>query len=197
MKYQKCLYCDKPINRYSLYHLFIEEDKLCLECRRRLGFRIRHFKLDGLDVEYFYDYDSLYKTLLLQYKECYDEALRDVFLYKADVYIRIRYSGYKIIYVPSSQEKLNKRGFDHLKEIFAGLGFKEVKGLKTRQDLIQEGKNFEERQKMIGNYFYEGEYVKKLLIVDDVLTSGASLKAVKEAMKGHCGKMKALILARS
>ncbi|MBR0461883.1 MAG: hypothetical protein IJJ00_04105 [Erysipelotrichaceae bacterium] len=197
MSYQKCLYCDRPINRYSLYHLFIEEDKLCLDCRRQLNMKRRSFRLDGMKIEYFYDYDSLFKTLLLQYKECYDEALKVIFLYRIDVYIRSRYLGYRVIYVPSSKDKLDKRGFDHLKEIFAYLGFKEIKGLKTRQDLIQEGKNYSERQKMIGNYCYEGDHVKKVLIIDDVCTSGASLKAVKKAMEGHCDVIRALVLAKS
>ena len=197
MSYRKCLYCDRPINRYSLYHLFIEEDRLCLECRRKLETKRRKFRIDDLDVEYFYEYGSFFKTLLLQYKECYDEALKDVFLYRIDVYIRTRYLGYKVVYVPSSKAKRDKRGFDHLKEIFGYLGFEEVKGLKMKEDLIQEGKDHNERQKMIGNYYYEGGYIKKVLIIDDVVTSGASLKAVKKALEGHYGKIRALVLAKA
>ena len=49
---------------------------------------------------------------------------------------------------------------------------------------------------MIGNYYYEGEFVPKVLIVDDISTTGASLLAVKEAMKGHCRVIKALVLSK-
>ena len=196
MRYRRCLYCDKEIRTYSLYHLFIEEDELCQDCRQDLELRIRHFKTEGMDCIAFYEYDSLFKTLLLQYKECYDEALKSVFLYRIDVCIRLRYAGYRILYVPSSQRKREQRGFDHLKLIFEPLGFKEVKGLRMKEELIQEGKSLNERKKMIGNYIYEGPYVSKVLIVDDIATTGSSLMAVKKAMEGHCGKMKALVLAK-
>ena len=77
----KCLYCDREIVTESFYSLLFERDMLCSHCRRELGLRQRHFMLDGVKCEYFYSYNSLFKQLLLQYKECYDEALKDVFLY--------------------------------------------------------------------------------------------------------------------
>ena len=94
-----------------------EEDKLCINCRNKMKFNHQKFKLEELEVESFYEYDSLFKDLLLQYKECYDEALYDIFLYKIFDYIKIKYAGYKILYVPSSTSKLNQRGFNHLKKI--------------------------------------------------------------------------------
>lgn len=197
MMYQKCLFCDRKINRYSLYHLFIEDDLLCLDCRNKLALKIRHYKIDDLAVEYFYDYDSLFKTLLLQYKECYDEALAKVFLYKIDVYIKLKYWDYKIIYVPSSKKKLEERGFNHLRLIFDALDMKEVIGLNSKEELIQEGKSLIDRQKMIGNYYYEGEHLKKVLIIDDISTTGSSLLAVKRALEGHYDKIKALVLAKA
>ncbi|MBR3227747.1 MAG: hypothetical protein IKF68_04290 [Erysipelotrichaceae bacterium] len=196
MRSQRCLYCDKPITRYSLYHLFIEEDELCPDCRNRMKLKIRKFRTEGLECLSLYEYDSLFRTLLLQYKECYDEALKDVFLYRIDILIRLKYPGYHILYVPSSDRKRSKRGFDHLRLIFGPLGFKEVKGLKMKGELIQEGKSLNERKKMIGNYSYEGEYVRKVLIVDDISTTGSSLLAVKKAMEGHCDRIRALVLSK-
>ena len=153
--------------------------------------------VEDMKVEYLYDYDSLFKTLLLQYKECYDEALKGVFLYKIDVFLRLKYLGYRIIYVPSTKDKADKRGFDHLREVFSPLGFKEIEGLRMKEELIQEGKDYKEREKMIGNYIYDGPYIDKVLIVDDVCTSGSSLKAVKRALYGHYGKIRALVLAKT
>ena len=148
MRYPKCLYCNKPITRYSLYHLFIEEDELCHECRKKMKLKIRKFRTDDLDCLSLYEYDSLFRTLLLQYKECYDEALKDVFLYRIDILIRLKYPGYRILYVPSSDRKRSKRGFDHLRLIYGPLGFKEVKGLRMKKEMIQEGKSLNERKKM-------------------------------------------------
>ncbi len=193
----KCLYCDKPINKYSLYSLLIEKDKLCIECRKLLKLKVKEFNLEDLECISFYEYDSLFKTLLLQYKECYDEALSDIFLYKIDLIIGLMFLGYKVVYVPSSNEKINKRGFDHLKLIFERLGFKEVKGLKMKKDLIQEGKDLSGRKLMLDNYYYDGEYIDKLLIVDDVCTTGSSLLGVSKAFKDKAKHIKAIVLAKA
>lgn len=194
---RNCLYCDKKINKYTLFHLFIEEDKLCLECRKQLNLKLRTFYLDDLKVSSLYEYDSLFKTLLLQYKECYDEALAPVFLYKIDYLLRLKYLGYKVLYVPSSINKLEKRGFDHLKLIFDYLEFKEVEGLKKKEELCQANKNISDREKMIDNFIYEGEDLNKVLIVDDVCTTGSSLKGVYKAIKGHCKYVEAFVLANT
>lgn len=196
MKYQRCLYCEKNIDRYSLYHLFVEEDHLCLDCRNKLKIKRKKFNIEDMKCESFYKYDSLFKSLLIQYKECFDEALANCFLYKIDIYIKLKYFNYQILYVPSSISKLNERGFNHLELIFNSLGLKKVEGIKMKEDLKQEGKSLLERKKMIDNYIYEGPYIKRLLIVDDVCTSGSSLLGIYKAMKNKAGKIKALVLCK-
>ena len=87
----KCLYCDAKIYKESLYSLFIEKDKLCSACREKIKQNHQIFIRDGIKIETFYHYDSLFKDLLLQYKECYDEALKDVFLYGVKERIILKY----------------------------------------------------------------------------------------------------------
>ena len=193
----KCLYCDKKINKYSLYSLFIENDLLCCKCREKMLINRKKFVIDGLKCESFYNYDSLFKTLLLQYKECYDEALKDAFLYKIDVYIKMKYYAYKVVYIPSSKKKIEKRGFDHLRLIFDHLGFKEAGKLILKEDLIQEGKNLKEREKMKSNYLFNGEYHKKILIIDDVCTTGSSLIGAYNALKNYGDDIRAIVLSKA
>lgn len=193
----KCLYCDKEINTYTLYDLFIEQDVLCNECRKKMKYHHQKFHLDDLEVESFYDYDSLFKELLLQYKECYDEALKDVFLYRLEDYLRIKYFGYQIIYVPSCKENSERRGFNHLKEIFEKLNFHEVKEIKMKNNSSQKNKSLIGRTKMIENFEYYGKPLNKVLIVDDVFTTGSSLKGVYLAIKTNCKKCKAIVLAKT
>lgn len=192
-----CLYCQKKIDRYTLYSLYIEEDSLCLDCRKKLNLKVRKFQIDDCKAEYLYDYNSLFKSILLQYKECYDEALSICFLYKIDIYLYLKYWNYQILYVPSTKTKIKERGFNHLKLIFEQLGLKEVNGLKMKEEIIQKGKSVADRQKMINNYYYEGSFIKRLLIVDDVYTSGSSLKGVLKAMKSHYKKVKIVLLSRA
>ena len=192
----KCLFCDKEIKHYSLYSLFIEENKLCVECEEKIKKQHTIIKSEKLKIELFYKYDSLFKDILLQYKECYDEALKDIFLYKIEDYLKIKYHGYQILYVPSTKEKTNERGFNHLEKIFERLNMKKVVGLKNKKEISQVNKNQKERQEMKDNFYYEGPNLNKVLIVDDVYTTGSTIKGVYEAMRPYCKKIRAVILAK-
>lgn len=193
----KCLYCDNEIKDYSLYSLLFEEDKLCLKCRNKMNFHHQKFKLEELEVESFYEYESLFKDLLLQYKECYDEALYEIFLYKIYDYIKLKYIGYKILYVPSSTSKLSQRGFNHIKKIYESLNFEEINGLEMIEDISQVTKSYKQRSRMKTNYKYTGKSLNKVLIVDDVCTSGSSLMGVYDAIKDSCKVCKAIVLAKT
>lgn len=192
----RCIYCDNEITKTDLINLFLEEDKLCIDCRKKLKKNIKYIDIGPLKVETFYEYDSLFKNLLIQYKECLDEALSSVFLYTLKDYIRYKYRGYKMIFIPSSKAKIDMRGFNHLQEIFTGVKLDKIDGLKMKQELVQEGKSKTIRNQMIDNYIYEGEKLDKVLIVDDVLTTGSSMLGAINALKPHAKKIKALALAR-
>lgn len=193
----RCLYCDKQIEKESFYSLFFEEDKLCLKCRKALSYKRKISYIDDLEIESFYEYDSLFKSLILQYKECHDEALKDVFLYGLKEYIEFKYRKYSLIYMPSSITKLNERGFNHLDLIFKELKLEKSNGLRYEDELIQEGKSKKDREKMINNFIYEGKKLGKVLIVDDVLTTGSSIKGAYLALKPYCSQIKGLVLAVS
>lgn len=191
-----CAYCGKNINKYNLNSLFIEDDILCSECRNALKLKKRYFNLGDLKVETaFYEYDGMFRNLLIQYKECFDEALAPVFLYMLKDYIKYKYYGYNIVLMPSSRQKLEARGFNHLRLIFEPVGLKIIDGLEMRSELIQEGKNYEDRALMVNNYIYKGEHINKLLIVDDVVTSGSSMIGAYRAYQGKTKKIRAISLS--
>lgn len=192
----RCIYCDKPIDKISIATLFLEEDKLCVNCRNRLKLNRKQVNIGSLKVDTLYNYDGIFKELLIQYKECYDEALAPVFLYLLKTVIMLKYWGYKIVFVPSSKQKLEKRGFNHLELIFKDVQLNTVKGLKMKSEIIQEGKNLSQRRAMVDNYIYEGKKLNKVLIVDDVLTSGSSINGVYKAIYPYAKRVKALALAR-
>ena len=191
----RCIYCDKEIKKITFASMFLDRDPLCIECRRQLQVKRKCFLLGEMKVESFYEYEGIFKSLLLQYKECCDEALKDVFLYSLKDYIRIRYAGYRILFVPSSIQKREMRGFDHLELIFEDVKLPRAAGLRMKEDLIQEGKDARERSRMKENYIYEGDKLNKVLIVDDVITTGSSITGVYEAIKGSARHVRALSLA--
>lgn len=193
----KCLYCGNSINKLTIESIFLEEDLLCPKCRKMLKINKKDVKVKGLNVHTLYNYDEgLFKDYLIQYKECYDEALAPIFLYLLKDYIRFKYWGYKIVFVPSSKTKVETRGFSHLDAIFKDVETPRIEGLCMKEDLVQEGKNYVQRSKMIDNYIYNGDPINKALIVDDVLTSGSSVLGVYKAIKPYTKKIKVLTLAR-
>ena len=192
----RCLYCEKQIDKLTLSSIFIENDCLCHECRKKLKIDKAYIKLNNYYVETFYNYDGIFRDLLIQYKECYDEALACTFLYRLKDYIRYKYNGYEILFIPSSKNKLQQRGFNHLDLIFKEVGLKKNYGLKMKENLVQEGKNFSDRSIMIGNFEYFGGKLDKALIVDDVITSGSSILGAIEAIKPYANVVKVISLSR-
>ncbi len=175
--------------------MFLKEDELCPACRRGLTVKRRMIDLGMFRVESFFEYDGLFRTLLLQYKECHDEALKDVFLYDLSDYISLKYRNYRLLTVPSSERKKRERGFDHLEEMFRSVRLERASGLRMKEQLCQEGMDLEQRKRMSENYVYEGEHLSKVLIVDDVITTGSSLMGVFRAVGPHAEKVKVLSLA--
>lgn len=193
----RCLYCKSEIKKFNLSSIIFETDQLCIDCRSKLKINRKIIDIGSLKVETLYNYDDgIFRDLLIQYKECYDEALANVFLYMIKDYIKIKYHSYHIVYVPSSDRKRELRGFNHLKLIFKDLGLMEVNGLTMKRQLIQEGMNYSQRKLMLDNYIYCGKRLNKVLIVDDVVTTGSSLLGVYKAIEPYCADIKALSLAR-
>ena len=191
----RCIYCDKEIEKQSLYSVFVCQDKLCVNCRNKLIIKHEYIEVNEFKVESFYDYDGMYRDLLLQYKECFDEALAEVFSYKISDYLAIKYFGYNVVFVPSSKDKLKQRGFNHLELMFKDLNLKKVDGLAIKTEMLQEGKNLKQRKQIIDNFIYTGEKLNKVLIIDDVITSGSSIYGVFRALKPYCRKIRAVALA--
>ena len=189
----RCIYCDNDLeNGKSLISLLCFEDELCGNCRKQLKLIKHHFiigKVKGLAL---YDYDSIFKSLLLQYKECYDEALQDVFLYHLNTYLSIKYHGYTMVFMPSSENKIKDRGFNHLEQIFKDVKLEKVNCLHKMVDADQKYLTKKEREK-ISLTIDKTIHNEKILLVDDMCTTGSTLKAAIKLFPDK--KLKILVLA--
>ncbi|MEE3425998.1 MAG: hypothetical protein VZR26_10565, partial [Erysipelotrichaceae bacterium] len=110
-------------------------------------------------------------------------------------YIELRYHGYHLLCIPSSRRKIAERGFDHLKEMFRTVQMRRLEGLFMKEEMSQEGKDLTARRQMRSNFLYKGPFADKILIVDDVITTGSTLKGAFEAVSGHAKRIKVLSLA--
>lgn len=190
----RCLYCNQEIEQFSFKSIFLKEDLLCITCRKKLKPIKRMVTIENIQVETFFEYDGMFKNLLVQYKECFDEALYPLFLYDLKEYLEYKYRGYYLCLIPSSKEKIEERGFSHLELMCKDLSFKRI-FLETRNDLSQVHKGIKERSLMKNNYFYTGERVKKVLVMDDVVTTGSSMIGAYNALKSHSDTIRYIALS--
>lgn len=194
----RCIYCDQKLNKLSLLS-FIKEDKLCVNCRKKLKSKLRKCKLKGLNIYYLYDYSEDFSSFLLQYKEAHDEALKDSFLYPYDDLFKLLLNKYQIVYVPSSDIKTSERGFLPMEEIFKPYVKKENCKVYLKKQLTQSNKSLRDRRLMEDNYYIKEKVSKNdyILIVDDVLTSGSSILGVYKLFKDQTRHIIVFVLAVS
>ena len=154
------------------------EDPLCFDCRKLWKPYQGRRKIEWIPVNILYDYRSGYSSALIQYKECGDEALKDIFLYPYISRIRWKYRGYTLLLMPSANEKVRQRGFDHLKEMFACLNMPMMSPFEKRREIDQKGGSRSRRSEMSGNIILkEGSVLpEKILLADDVITTGSTLR---------------------
>lgn len=174
----RCLLCDQEMQQGSLKDILFEEDVICESCRSKLERRQIEFRLDGIRVRSDYVYNDAFSECLIQYKECCDEALKDVFLYPIRKQLRKRYRGYTICLMPSSTKKLAMRGFNHLVGMYENLGMKMIEPFEKVEEKDQKGAGRMERRSMEHGIRLKPDVKlpKKLLLCDDTITTGSTLK---------------------
>ena len=192
----KCLICNKVIEE-NFNSLFSENKKICYECYNNFKIRNTRFKICGVDGVILYWYDDFFKDILYKYKGCFDYVLKDIFLdYNVDC-LKKKYKGYSVVLAPSNKEDEIKRGFNHLEEIFKCLKLPIIKCFKKSKKWKQSDKKYSERvqiQKIIKIDKTCLMGVKRVLVVDDVLTSGSTIKTLISQLPSNIDK-KVLVLS--
>lgn len=187
--------CGKLRSSGSLKDIISGEDGLCEECRTQWQKKNIHFYLEKTKVEATYVYNDAFSSCLIQYKECLDEALKDVFLYEVKNKIRWKYRGYTIVLMPSTKEKIELRGFHHLYSMFQSCGLRIMDPFIKNTNTIQKTLTYARRKEVTHQIVLKEGIVlpKKLLLVDDTITTGSTLKGalrcidpLKHKVKIYC-----------
>ena len=163
------------------------DDPLCHTCRSYLTKIKFRMQFHGYKLYASYLYDDAFAKILVQYKECFDEALKTVFLYPLRWWLTLRFFGYTVCYLPSSKEKIAKRGFHHLEKMFSLLSLRQLDLFEKVNDFDQKNRSVEERMKMSDNIVLKKNCVvpKKILLVDDTITTGASMLGALHCLKDY------------
>lgn len=170
----ECIICEESLLKGSdLYHILID-DVLCFKCRQKLKGKIKFTKFLDYPLISFYDYNPEVSRLLIRYKDLLDKPLAPIFLEEWVWVINLIFKKYKIVLIPSSKTLKEYRGFNHLKNMLEKCHLEHL-DLLEKDDSVQ---RFEKNRLDLNFKFKEvPEKLGKVIIFDDVITSGASMEA--------------------
>lgn len=218
-----CLFCQKTIKKRqgftNLLLLTKEKEQLCSECDRAFECVStegcpRCHKGGGKEVctdcrlwekqGYIVDHDCLYRynpqmmAYMSQYKFHGDYHLRKVFAKELKIALG-QWSDYTIVPIPLSNERYIERGFNQVIGLLEAAGVAYQPLLKKHHSTKQSEKTRQERLDTKQMFYIDEEQVlpEKVLLVDDVYTTGATLKLARELfVKKHKKIVKTFSLAR-
>ena len=159
------------------------------------------FKAEGYHAISIYDYNPFIKKLIYQYKGCYDYELNKTFISMFVREIKLRYLSYVVIPVPSYKKEDEERGFNHVVEIYKNLGLEMLDILEKTEKHKQATSTVNSRHKV---YKYLALTArpdlrkKKVLLVDDVYTTGSTIKsAINLVEKLNPKRIEVLVIAKT
>ncbi len=196
-----CKICFEKIPVGSWLHLMNRNACVCSRCFRDFYPKFHEFRHKGAPVLAIYDYDQIIREKLYQVKGCYDLELASVFLSYFQKELQLKYRSYFLVPAPSWEGDNLKREFNHVEEIFKGIGLPYLNAFIKTENVKQADLNFDGRQKvkdrlrLLSDINVKG---KKLLFVDDVMTSGATAQAAVEMLRlAGAKKVKILVMSKT
>ncbi|MFZ8806435.1 MAG: ComF family protein [Minisyncoccia bacterium] len=202
LNWQKSYFCDSCLEKVGFNMRFN-----CFICGKRISFGERcqnHSSLiKGLISFGIYEESKLKEKIIFAKNEGYSEVFFDLGKKIGEKIKDLDFKGYFLTYVPLHRKKYFQRGFNQA-EVLA-LGIKNVLGLeifpyieKVRETKDQSELSLEERKDNLKDAFrVTKKPPEKLILVDDIKTSGTTLKEVsKELKKSGAKEIIALTILR-
>ncbi|MEG0314627.1 MAG: ComF family protein [Erysipelotrichaceae bacterium] len=195
----QCLICNELITyQASIEQFLFPNNLICGNCIKLLGNVNKDYNILGINIHALYLYTPFMETTLFQYKECHDTALAAIFLKPYIKEIIDKYRSYTIVYMPSSKSKTKERGFFALDRMFKEIGMAKVEPFRKNRNYKQSLQNEKNRNK-IEHIIELDEHIilpdTPLLLVDDVVTSGNSIRWAKHLLDGHKYNIAVLCIA--
>ena len=157
----------------------------CEDCQEweRKGKNVNHKAL--------YYYNEEMKEYFRKYKFQGDQLLACLFAEEVKVALK-KYKGYTIVPIPLSDERNEKRGFNQVTAILEAARIPYQDLLKKKNTKAQSQKNKKERLKTEQAFerkeLENKSWPEKIMIMDDIYTTGATIERAKEML--HVNEVK-------
>lgn len=195
-----CFMCFKTLRMNNFHELFHKNINICPDCFNALGPIRKEEKINGIKGEYLFSYSNLMREKIYTLKGCGDIELAKSFINYFLFELKIKYRGYYLIAAPSDEASDKERGFNHVVEIFKPLGLPFLNLIHKKNNYKQSDLDKNERMQVINKLMIsEISEIKgkKILFVDDISTTGSTLKACLSLIKkGQPSHLCFLIVAK-
>lgn len=196
-----CKVCFCKISRNNFYSFMTKNLYLCDDCKDKISAKFTYFDVEGYRAMAIFNYDSELKQLIYQFKGCFDIELKDVFLERYSREIALIYKGFVVIPAPSYEEENKAREFNHVIEVFSRLNLPMnccVKKVSPFKQAEHKSKDRSEISKHLEIFNGESLTNKKVLLVDDVYTTGSTIRAMINLIKPFKPKkIKILVISKT
>lgn len=167
-------------------HLFEKEPLLCDDCLSQIKMKLIFRNVFSTRVFFLSEYDGIYKTWLMNYKEYGDIELAPCFLSLFRPILRCVFPNSIYVPLPSSIERIKKRGFSHLDEILSSSHLPYLNPFISYD--IEEQKNNKGTRRIKKKKIVLTEEAislknKKIVLFDDVMTSGSTYQQCLDLIK--------------
>ncbi len=181
-----CKSCMKEIRISPIRHLIEKEPLLCDECISQIKMKLVFRTVFSTRIFFISEYDGLFKTWLMNYKEYGDIELAPCFLSVFRPILKCVFPDVIYVPLPSSIERIQKRGFSHLDEIlssshlpylnpFISYDVEEQKNNKGTRRIKKKKIELTKEAFSLKN--------KKIVLFDDVMTSGSTYQQCLELIQ--------------
>ena len=169
----------------SFHEVFLEDDVLCSTCRKTLKRVDRWIQVDKIRIYAYYEFDDAMSTIFHRYKEAHDQALGKIFLHPMRKFDRL-HQNKTVICVPSSEAKIEERGFITLKKILEGNKLQHIDVLRKDSSQKQSLRSAKQRMQVKGEISLHNQLLaedKDLILFDDIVTTGSTMRACYDLLK--------------
>ena len=177
-----CLDCDSTFERIG--------EEYCPNCMKTgLSTKCQDCQFwckEGVEVSHkaIFTYNQAMKDFFSRYKFDGDFLLRKVFTSFLSEELK-KYKEYQFVVIPLSPERLLERGFNQVEGLVEAAGFSFQDLLGKREETASSSKNRSERLATEIPFFIKTEapLPKKILVIDDIYTTGATVNRVKRLLE--------------